>query len=353
MNITLPALVDDPSLYLFSFDFDRETAQILQMDRAAFHRSIFLDGRIERGKGAPAQVALDALLTNYVGPDAAGRPVGFIFHVAQCGSTLLARALDHPGTSLSLREPYALRQLGVLAGGAGQDDDRANGRFGRMLEVALSMLGKRWPGEDRVVIKANVPVNLIAERIMAANPAAPAVTLYFTLADYVAAVMRTEGHCQWVETVFAELQLAQHPAVAGFVPRSTAERAAALWFVQMEAFAGVLDACPETRSIDAAGFLDNPMPVVRAAAELFGIEPGEKAWDDLADGELFTTYSKNPTLDYDPEVRVAREAQSKARLRAEIAEALSWARGAQGRRGLPDRLAKPLIGESPLLLSDS
>ena len=347
MNITLPSLADDPALYLCAFDLAAGIAQIQPMDRTRFHRSIFLDGRIERGGVQGIRAPLDGLLQGYRGPAPADRPLGFIFHVAQCGSTLLARALDFPGTSLSLREPYALRQLGVLAGEAAPD-----ARFEALLRTTLSMLGKAWPGEGRVAIKANVPVNLIAERIMELCPSAPAIALYFGLEDYAAAVMRTEGHCQWVETVFAELNLANHPLVVGQFTRSTADRCAALWLVQMAAFAGVLGSV-NARSLDAAQFLASPMPAVRAAADLFGIAPGEGAWRELAESELFTTYSKNPALDYDPEVRVAREAQTKARLASEIDEAFAWASVAAARCGLPDRLGKPLVGEAKALLARS
>lgn len=351
MSITLPALVDDPSLYPFAFDFDQDVAQILSMDRAALHRSIFLDGRIDRTKAAIHRISLPVMLDAYTGPPLAERPVGMIFHVAQCGSTLLARALDHPGRSLSLREPYALRQLGVLAGGDAHETGRLDEvRYGQMLHMVLSMYGKRWPFESAVVVKANVPVNCIAEQVMGLNPQAPAVTLYFGLEDYVAAVMRTEGHENWVETVYAELRLDRHPLVCGAVPRSTAERTAALWFMQMKAFEAVLTGFANTRSLDAADFLESPVPAIAAAAQLFGVQLSEADLRAMVGGDLFQTYSKNPTLDYDPEVRLAREAQSKTRLAAEIDAAFAWAEAAKARHGLVEAFAKPLSGATRALL---
>lgn len=351
MSITLPALVDDPALYLFAFDFDQDVAQVLAMDRSALHRSIFLDGRIERSKAQIHRISLPVMLDAYKGPPLSERPVGMIFHVAQCGSTLLARALDHPGKSLSLREPYALRQLGVLAGGDAHETGKLDDvRYGQMLHMALSMYGKRWPFETAVVVKANVPVNCIAEQVMGLNPQAPAVTLYFGLEDYVAAVMRTEGHENWVETVYAELRLDRHPLVSDAVPGSTAERTAALWFMQMKAFEAVLDGFANTRSLDAADFLDNPQPAIAAAAELFGVALSEAEMRDMVAGDLFQTYSKNPTLDYDPEVRLAREAQSKKRLAGAIDAAFAWAEAAKARHGLVESFAKPLSGEARPLL---
>lgn len=43
----------------------------------------------------------------------AAQSTTWIFQMAHCGSTLLARALDDPGASLVLREPLSLRQTAV------------------------------------------------------------------------------------------------------------------------------------------------------------------------------------------------------------------------------------------------
>lgn len=352
MKITLPNLAEDPALYLYAFDFAQGLAQIQPMDRMAFQRSIFLDGRIDRGKRQPVAAPINALLNGLSDGEANNRKLGIIFHVAQCGSTLLARALDHPGTSLSLREPYALRQLGIIGAEAlaGKVSDPG---IDRLLKFSLSMYGKHWPGEDTVVVKANVPVNIIADKVMAAIPDAPAIVLYFRLEDYAAAVMRTPGHRDWVERVFGELQLSDHPVVATQPIEGTATKVAALWFVQMQAFATILKKYEHVHSLDAAQFLAHPMPAVRKAAELFGVRPGDQAWDDLADSDLFTTYSKNPTLDYDPEVRIAREAMTKERIADEINEVFVWVEEVSRNNALPESLARPLVGEAQKLLARS
>ena len=70
--------------------FDLDEVLFVPMDLAAYQRSIFLDHRISPAGEGSWQVPL-ALL----GPAEANPPqLGWIFHVAHCGSTLLARALD-------------------------------------------------------------------------------------------------------------------------------------------------------------------------------------------------------------------------------------------------------------------
>ena len=71
---------------------------------------------------------------------------------------------------------------------------------------------------------------------------------------------------------------------------------------------------------------------------------------DLVQGEMFQTYSKNPALDYDPEVRQARADEALRRLSGEIAEARDLALRARERNGLPNALDRPLLGPASALL---
>src|SRR6476659_8924630 len=119
MSITFEAIADDPRLYLFALQ--GEAAHFQPMTPETFRRSIFLDGRIVRAPGQGFSLPFSEV-RGQAWPDPALRPINMIFHIAQCGSTLLARALDFPGRSLVLREPVALRRLGVDLGPDGTPD---------------------------------------------------------------------------------------------------------------------------------------------------------------------------------------------------------------------------------------
>lgn len=342
MSISHETIAEDPSLYLF--DVQNDVALFQPMTREGFARSIFLDNRIVRGGRGLVQMPLQPVMADYRGPPAKERPIGLIFHVAQCGSTLLARALDLLGRVLVLREPIALRRLGVEAGSnwSGALD---TAEFTKRLDFVLSMLGKRWEAGTPVIAKANVPVNFIARQVMDCEPDTAAILLHFPLEDYVAAVMRTEGHERWVDAIFEEMKLAASLWAADREPRTTAERAACLWFAQMKAFEDLPRDYANVRSLSAGVFFGDPASTIDAAAELFGIalENGEAA--AIAKSEIFKTYSKNPALDYDPEVRAAREAEALRRLSAEISAARDWVGGARAAHGLADALGSPLLGE--------
>src|SRR4051812_12611575 len=109
MDLTIETVFGSPDHHLFCFDGDQAIFQ--PMDRAAYRRTIFLDRRIKPAGGDAYAFPVDRL-TAHAGRMTVPR-TGWIFHVAHCGSTLLARALDLTDRSLVLREPLALRQIGV------------------------------------------------------------------------------------------------------------------------------------------------------------------------------------------------------------------------------------------------
>ena len=344
MAVTLQDLLNDPELFLQQLD--GQDALFQEMTREAFAKSIFLDGRIRHGGRPNFRVPLPPLLAGATPDRLPLRRIGWIFHVAQCGSTLLARALDRPDRSLVLREPAALRQLGVMAGA----DSSPVAPSSELLRFVVAMLGKCWDRGGPVLVKANVPVNFIAERILRLDPQAPAIALHFSLASYVAAILRTEGHVRWTEGVFAELRIGESDYASAAPPGNGAVMAAALWFAQMKAFEGLLAKAAGARSLDASLLFDRPGECILAAARLFDVEMSEAEAREIADGDLFRSYSKNPALDYDPEVRLAREAEAMRRLEKEIAQARAWAEAASARHGLGPALDRPLVGVSAPLL---
>jgi hypothetical protein len=301
MSLTLDDLFASPDHYLQSFDGD--AAIFVPMDRAAYHRSIFLDHRISPAANGSMRVPAAAL------DGEARRPAatGWIFHVAHCGSTLLARALDDPSLNLVLREPLALRQ-------------QAFARDPKRLALTAAMLSKRYREDLPTVVKANVPVNFLLPDLVALDPQAKAIFLYSSLRDYLLAILRSENHRGWLQRVTAQL--------AGYLgdlsSLSDAERCAALWLAQMRAFTAAIELMPNARALDAEAFFAAPCPILRAAAVHLGVPLSDAAIDATVTGPLFATYSKNPELPFDNETRLARRAELEGPLAAELAQAQGW-----------------------------
>ena len=78
MALTLDDLFASPDHYFHSFEGD--TALFMPMDRAAYHRSIFLDGRI-----SPAADQMMRLPVRALAPVPPPSPIGWSFHIAHCG----------------------------------------------------------------------------------------------------------------------------------------------------------------------------------------------------------------------------------------------------------------------------
>lgn len=301
MAVTLADLLASPDHYLHSFE--GEAAVFVPMSRAAYHRSIFLDGRISpEGPGA-----MRLPLAPFAGKVPPAARTGWIFHVAHCGSTLLARALDQPTTNLILREPLALRQIALAPDAA-------------RLTLVAAMLGKRYRSELPNVVKANVPVNFMLPRLLAQDPAAPAIFLYLDLSDYLLAILRSTDHRAWLQRVTT--QLADH--LGDLRAMSDAQRAAALWLAQIRAFAAALTTMQHGRSLNAEHFFADPGATLEAAADHLGVTMDLETTRSVATGPLFAAYSKNPAQAFDNAARRARTQALAPTLAREIAQAQAW-----------------------------
>ena len=305
MALTLEQLLASPDHYLYAFEDDE--AIFVAMDRAGYRRSIFLDHRISLAAEGSVRLPLAELIEKL--PFA--QPTGWIFHVAHCGSTLLARALEALGETLVLREPLAMRQLGLAPDPA-------------RLKLAMALLARRYLEGSATLIKANVPVNFILGEIAAADETARTLFLYCQLEDYLLAILRSANHRAWLRRVTG--QLAGH--FEEHAQLSDGELGAALWLAQMRRFAGAIERMPNASSLDAERFFAEPAEVLVAAAKHFLIPTSAAAIEAVAGGPLFRTYSKNPTVEFDNAARVARQQALKGVLAGEIAMAQRWLAGA-------------------------
>ncbi|HEX8448164.1 MAG TPA: hypothetical protein VF652_01115 [Allosphingosinicella sp.] len=307
MSLTLDDLFASPDHYLHSFEGG--AAVFIPMDRDSYHRSIFLDGRISPAAAREMKVPANAL----TGPGREPAPTGWIFHVAHCGSTLLARALDRPSTNLVLREPLALRQV-ALAPDPGR------------LALTTAMLSKRYRAELPTIVKANVPVNFLLPDLAAIDPGASAIFLYATLPDYLLAILRSDNHRDWLRRVTAQLAA----FLGDLSALSDAERCAALWLAQVRAFEAAIARMPNARTLDAEVFFAKPGPVLQAAAEALGVPMSETEAAEIVSGPLFATYSKNPDQPFNNAARLERRSALEGPLAEELEQARRWVEAAGG-----------------------
>lgn len=297
--------LSSPDRWLFAVEHGE--AILIPMDRASYRASIFLDARIVEAAGPVERVPVETLLAAAPPP----QRIAWIFHVAHCGSTLLARALEELDDALVLREPLSLRQLGL------EPDPQ-------QLAAVLALLGRRYGGDVPTLVKANVPVNGLLPRIAAADPQAPAILLWSGLEDYLVAILRGPNHRGWVRGITDQLGARPWFGLAPVAGLGEAERAAALWLAQARLFAGALGAMPAARTLEAARFYADPAEVLARAARHVGRGADPARIAALVAGPLFNTYSKQPGVAFDNAARLAREADVRQALAGELTAGRRW-----------------------------
>lgn len=313
MSLTVADLLASPDHYLHSFEGD--DALFMPMDRDAYRRSIFLDGRIEPARSGVMRVPTALLM----GARPRAQATNWIFHVAHCGSTLLARALDAGATHLTLREPLALRQAAV-----------ANSP--PLLALAIATASKRYAAHAPTLVKANVPVNFVLPAIADSSPGHRALFLFWDLREYLLAILRSDNHREWLRRVTSQLA----PALGDLDGQPDAVRAAALWLAQIERYAAALPRFADARALDAQRFFAEPAAVLAGAAAFFGLDLDPEAIRAQIEGPLFGRYSKNPDMPFSNDERLARRAAAEAELAGELEAGASWvaARGDAAPRAL-------------------
>lgn len=344
--LTADALFATPDQYFFAFE--AEEALFLPVDRDVYHRSLFLDDRIALEAGEIRSMPTQALAAHRA---ASGDPlprIGWIFHIAHCGSTLLARALDRRDSSLVLREPLPLRQLGVEAAVIPQAVESASWR--ERLRLAVALAGRRYRSDAPTLVKANVPVNMILLPLMALDPAAPGILLHHPLEPYLLAILRSDAHRDWVMRVTHEIAPAITAWAGPIAGADVVERAAALWLAQMRIYDAALARHPSLRSLAAITLFETPRPVLVAAADHLGVTMTAGAIDEIVSGPLFASHAKQPGQAFDNNARRDRETQLARVLRPDLDRARRWIDERRQDFPFPERLARPLLGAGTMLI---
>jgi hypothetical protein len=343
VQIRMSDLFNNPDLYFFGLENDN--ALFLPMNRQSYARSIFFDARIKPLRQQIIRVPLAALLVAMQQRKHNDHRVGWVFHMAHTGSTLLTRALDRPGKNLVIREPMPLRALGVAVGAANGNAPVDKER----LQLAVAMLGRRYADDQSVIVKANVPVNAIVPDLLMLSENPAALLLHFGLDDYLTAILRSPKHRKWVSHVSAEIRLGECPETGPVDTLHIAELGAALWLFQMRIYVTALEKTPSMRSLDANILFDEPAACLTASSRYFCCPICNDEVQQIVSSELFSTYAKNPGTAFNNSLRRARVAENRRALADEIALARRWIEPRLSIAPLPDRLPAPLYGENSLL----
>jgi hypothetical protein len=169
-------------------------------------------------------------------------------------------------------------------------------------------------------VKANVPVNFLLPDLVAFDPQARAIILHLGLRDYLLAILRDDGHRAWVRQVTSRLAA----YLGDLIALSDAECAAALWLAQMQMFETAIASLPNARTLDAEYFYSEPGRCLTLASAHLSVPMSESEIETITGGPLFATYSKDPEMPFNNEMRLERRSELERTLAPELEQAQCW-----------------------------
>lgn len=322
-------------------DTAAERLLLVELTPAEIAQASFLDQRILTPQTRGQWVDLAAL-----SPTGAQRDdAQWIFHIGQCGSTLLSRLLGALPGVVALREPQALRDLAAI----GADPDAPTNPWSPATWQAhaaavRAALARVATDGERSLVKATSMVSDIAPALVA--PDARAVLLHVAPDRYLETILAGENSRRALPATAAARLARLHRRIGTDPWRLWAldegERVALGWATEMTALDAAAQTLPPGAAlwIDFDGFLADPGDGLARIAAHFGIVATP---DDIAAavrGPTMHRYSKAPEHAFDPAMRRALLARTRAEHRTAIGRGHAWLAAAAAHPPIAAALAR-------------
>lgn len=336
MQNLFPGLMASPGLFLHQVDWEKGNCLLIEADEDFYREAAFLDDRVltaeTSGGWFPRQ-----RVAEMVAATAGDAPqCHFIFHIGHCGSTLISRALGQREDVLSLREPQVLRGLAEMELALADPGNQMNEEdFAGSLALVYRLLGRRFAGQNHVLVKATSFCSSLGPHLMEMNPGnralllgmAPEIYISAMLGapEYVADVQKTADHRL---KAFNTILSGSNIALAGL---SDPALVALSWATEILNLANIADSAgggvagaARTQYLDFDYFLaDRDQGCLNIAAH-FGFAVDDGFLQRLKASGIFGQYSKATDYAFGAEARLERLNESRAANAAAISEGLEY-----------------------------
>lgn len=324
MTLTALNILESPDYY--PLKFDGSNLLFVRMSRDSYFQSIFtLPNRIVTAGPEQWSVPFSELVELVERAESKWPTASCLFQIGHCGSTLLSRALDQPDTNLVIREPFILRQF---AASPAPIEQRQIDYRRRGLQAIWHLLSRQYKPSDKVLIKANVPVNFAIDEIMDIAPEAKGVMLYSNFDDYLLSILKADERQQWARHVVQELmpQIKKLDAFAHlrFSTLDGAQSAAVLWLSQIRNFESAMQQHKGLRSLYSQHFYQQPARSLNACSAHLGLGVNREQADEVVASELFTHHAKLPEQSYSELQRQQEIAQLSKQFTGKISQCHDW-----------------------------
>jgi hypothetical protein len=316
----LQTLFVSPDLYPARIDFEKRTVGFVRMSRETYRNSVFLDHRTLSLGIEIYEIRLDDLLLASWTAASAPRKVHYILHPTFSCSTLLARYFELIPSSLVLKEPMLLTQLGLRRHEILQDWDN-------ILRLCMQMLTRTYSSGDFVVIKPHEPCNALAGILLSAERST-ATFLMGPAKEFVLAHLKTQSRRNWVRTrIPAAAQAAQCEPLVSFKAEdlTDAQACAYLWLVNRL----ICEQCCQRYGdrilrLDPNQLVESPAVALEKVMRSCELSLSGSQLRLLLDHPSIKAYSKDPSRPYGPSVRRNELAELEYRFGDEADSAMHW-----------------------------
>jgi hypothetical protein len=325
-------VVSNPEWLPHTFDAGGANLTFVHVPPAARAQLMFLSD--EHFEGNFKKVAFPAAAVAPELGEIPRTPIQFIFHTSFCGSTLLAKALDVPGTSV-LKEPDVLINL---ANRMIRSDDQANRQ---RLELVLQLLERPFAPGQTVIVKPTNFGNRLLENALGQRPQSKAVLLYSDLETFLRSLLKRGMFGRiFGRRLFTQLR-GWSPLDFGYGPdellQLTDVQAAALaWLMQIHHFDAMARAFRDrVLVLDSPALLADPTTAIDKAQALFGLGLDRAEAEAIATGPVFSKHSKFSDRDYSAEARAKEHEAATAAHSEELEMVVKWIAAVAAQVGAP------------------
>jgi hypothetical protein len=306
-------IIADAAWFPENFDARRNELLFVSTSRGELAEQTFLDGRWDRSEARHARLDASAIIDK--GISESQPVVGIIWHTAFCCSTLLAKALDRPGSNLSLCEPQIL----VDIANARRTKILSDPQVSAIAQTTLNLLSRPFSPGESVIVKPSPAANSLLRNITS-QTAGPMLCLFSDCKSFLISIAKLgEDGRKYVRRLFLTLLADGHVQAqwppAKLLAISDLELAAIVWHMQMAEFHRNWSKFAERRiaSLDCDALLGSPAEVLHRAGQFFSLGIAEPELLERARGPLFRRNAKtgeeswNAVRRRDEHARVAQE----------------------------------------------
>lgn len=303
----------------------QDTADIVTLTRDNYSRSTFLDDRLDHATDITS-VSLSELKTaanQHLPP----RQMGFIFHIAFCGSTLLSRCLDQPGICLPYKEPAILHALSHYKRSLeeqGYDID-----VNEQLSLCLALLGRTFSATEIPVIKPSDTCNNMIGPFISHHPDNAGLLLYRNLRPYALSMLEHPSRRGFMRQCLDRGRMdLKRLGILQEVDTSTlndAQTAAYLWLSQLYLYQyWLLQPELNLRSLNAEEFYHQPDNTLQHVAELFRLNLTQQDITAIMSSGIMDRDAKDSMSDSSFQSRAAMKKRIAEDIADELDECEAW-----------------------------